>query len=131
MCKIRCILYQHNVLKCLSGIVLKSSYLLSCADAAFDDRCFLGWVVGRVWFFCGKVSWVLLCKIVPLNTLLCLRKQVSLNYFKTVFMLNIRVFHMIHFAYKHVIWTRTCFVWRIKCLIDHKLLSCLRVGSKC
>ena len=33
--------------------VIKSSHLLSCADAAFDDRCFLGWVVG---FWCVFVE---------------------------------------------------------------------------
>ena len=46
-------------------------------------------------------------------------------FFKTVFLLHIRVFGSIYLTHKHPVWSGTCFIRRIQCLINHQLLSAL------
>ena len=44
-------------------------------------------------------------------------------FFKTVFLLHIRVFGSIYLTHKHPVWSGTCFIRRIQCLINHQLLT--------
>ena len=45
------------------------------------------------------------------------------HYLKSIFLLRIRIFLPIHFTAKHVVWSGTCFIRRIQCLINHQLLT--------
>ena len=50
------------------------------------------------------------------------RPEVYWHYFKSIFLLRIRIFLPIHFAAKHIIWSGTCFIRWTQCLIDHQFL---------
>ena len=52
-------------------------------------------------------------------------------FFKTVFLLHIRVFGSIYLTHKHPVRSGTCFIRRIKRFIYHQFLTCFRMLCKC
>lgn len=45
-------------------------------------------------------------------------------YFKTPLLPDPRIFLVIDFAHKHIVWSCTDFEWCIHCLVDNQLFAC-------